>query len=175
MSDQFLGQICTFGFNFPPRGWATCDGQLMSIQQNAALFSLLGTYYGGNGVTTFALPDLRGRVPLHQGQGPGLSTYVIGELSGTENVTLLQSEMPLHTHILNGSSALSDSHTPSNNVIATSLATGTKTYLSATPPNVGMNPQSIALAGGSQPHNNLQPFLVINYCIALQGIFPSRN
>ena len=175
MAEPFVGQICPFGFNFAPFGYATCDGQLLAISQYTALFSLLGTTYGGNGQTTFALPDLRGRAPMHMGSGPGLSTYVLGQQGGEETHTLIQTEIPQHTHILNASSALSDSHDPNGCVLATSLATGTKTYLSGTSPNVGMNPQTIGNTGGSQPHSNLQPFLVVTFCIATDGIYPSRN
>jgi microcystin-dependent protein len=175
MSEPFLGQICTFGFNFAPRNWATCDGQLLSIAQNTALFSLLGTTYGGNGQVTFALPDLRGRAPLHQGNGPGLTPRVMGEESGSENVTLLITEMPMHNHLVSANS------TDSNPNAAKSPAGNFPGYndagpLWATTSNSQlMNPQMVGLAGGSQPHNNMEPYLVINYCICMAGIFPSRN
>jgi microcystin-dependent protein len=175
MSEPFLGQICSFGFNFAPRGWSQCNGQLMSISQNTALFSLLGTTYGGDGVTTFALPNLQGRVPLHQGQGPGLTNRVIGEQSGSETVTLNSTQMPQHNHIVSANS------TDSNPNAAKSPAGNFPGYNDAGPlwattsNSVTMNPQMVNLAGGNQPHENMQPYLVINFCIALEGIFPSRN
>lgn len=160
MSDPFIGQISLFGFNFPPRGWATCSGQILPIAQNTALFSLLGTTYGGDGRTTFALPDLRGRVPIHQGQGPGLSDYVIGQAGGQETITLLESQMPPHTHDLFGVQG-----------------TGTTGRgVATTPTDVQRNlTDRMSVEGGGQPHDNVQPYLTVNYCIALQGIFPSRN
>jgi microcystin-dependent protein len=166
--------IATFGFNFNPSGWQMCNGQTLSISQNAALFALLGTTYGGNGVSTFQLPDLRSRVPIHQGTGSGLSTYVIGEASGSENVTLTYNQIPQHTHSLNAYDVASDSHTPQNAVLSKTLANGTATYSDQTP-NTTMSPVAIGVAGGSQPHSNIQPYLVINFCIAMVGIFPSRN
>lgn len=170
MTNVFVGEIRLYGFNFAPRGMALCNGQLLSIAQNTALFSLLGTNYGGNGVTTFGLPDLRSRVAIHQGQGPGLSSYVIGEQAGTETVTLLQTEMPAHNHLHNASNSDATDSSPQGNVPAVIPSGG----YTATP-NTQMNAQSIANAGGSQPHNNIQPFLTLNYCIALVGIYPSRN
>lgn len=170
MTEPYIGTIQMFGFNFAPRGWALCNGQLLSIAQNTALFSLLGTQYGGNGQTTFALPDLQGRVAIHQGQGPGLSSYTIGEVSGTETVTLIQQQMPQHNHLINASNNDPTDSTPQNNVPANIPAGG----YGATA-NINMNPAMGGLAGGSQPHENRQPFLVINFCIALVGIFPSRN
>ena len=167
MSEPFIGEIRAFGFNFPPRGWARCDGQLLSIAQNTALFSLLGTTYSGNGQTTFALPDLRGRVPIHQGQGPGLSNRTQGEVAGEEVHTLGVNEMPLHTHAQPASGAEQDTNRPGNAVPAKGgvyAASGDGSVMDPTTP-----------AGASQPHNNMQPYLVLNYCIALQGIFPSRN
>lgn len=169
MSEPFLGQIQAFGFNFAPRGWATCDGQILSIAQNTALFSLLGTTYGGNGQTTFALPDLRGRVSLHQGQGPGLTPRSLGEVSGSETVTLISSQMPQHNHIVNANTGA-----PVDNLPGGQLLASTAIYTTAGP-DATMNPQMIGPAGGGQPHNNMQPYLVINWCIALEGIFPSRN
>jgi microcystin-dependent protein len=171
-TEPFIGEIKQVGFNFAPRGYATCDGQLLSIEANMALFSLLGVTYGGDGRTTFGLPDLRGRVPIHQGQGPGLSNYVMGERSGAETHTLNQTEMPAHNH---GSPA---SATASATAPTTSLAPASPKLGEATWPGFGANNSSSAptgLAGGSQPHNNMQPYLVINYVIALEGIFPSRN
>lgn len=169
MSEPFLGQIQCFGFNFAPRGWATCDGQILSIAQNTALFSLLGTMYGGNGQTTFALPDLRGRVSMHFGTGPGLSPYTQGEVSGSEAVTLLQTQIPSHNHLVNASTAEPTDSVPNGLLLGSSAI-----YTGGNPTSV-MNPQSIGFTGGSQPHSNLQPFLVLNWCIALEGIFPSRN
>lgn len=171
MSEPFLGEIRTFGFNFAPLGWAFCAGQLLPISQNTALFSLLGTFYGGDGIQTFALPDLRGRVGINQGQGPGLSPYDLGEVSGSETVTLTSAQMPGHTHaaVANGSPATS-SH-PDGAVPA---RTGSSQYAAA-PDGTAMNAGMIGPAGGSQPFSNIQPFLCLNFCIALQGIFPSRN
>jgi len=173
MSEPFIGQIMTVGFNFAPRGWALCNGQLLSISQNTALFSLLGTTYGGNGQTTFALPDLRGRMPVHQGQGPGLSNRVMGEASGQETVTLLTAQMPQHTHMVNAQSSPGNSTNPTNNYPATSSARD-NIYSNAMP-NATMNPGEIGVAGGSQPHDNMPPYLVINFIIALEGIYPSRS
>ncbi len=158
------------GFNFAPIGWALCDGSILSISQNSALFALLGTTFGGNGQTTFALPDLRGRAALHQGQGPGLSSRIMGETSGSETVTLLTSEIPSHSHILQANPGDGGDPNPGNNL----LAAGTTIY--ASPPSViPMNPVAIAPTGGSQPHDNMQPYQVVNFIIALQGIFPSRQ
>jgi microcystin-dependent protein len=175
MSEPFLGQIALFGFNFPPRGWALCSGQTLSIASNTALFALLGTQYGGNGVSTFGLPNLNGRGFVGQGQGPGLTIRTIGEQTGAATHTLTAAEMPGHTHLMQvysgatGTAAapaggwllvdpLSNSFQPSNATPITQLAAST-----------------LASAGGSQAHNNMQPYLVLNYCIATQGIFPSRN
>ena len=162
-----------FGFNFPPRGWAFCDGQILPISQNTALFSLLGTYYGGDGKSTFALPDLLGSVPMATGQGPGLSDHFLGEMGGSDTVTLIQSEMPFHTLTLNAYNTLGDQPGPSGNSLANY---GTKTYL---PPPI-QTPQSMAfqalpIAGASQPHNNDQPYLGLQFCIALQGVYPARG
>jgi microcystin-dependent protein len=171
MSEPFLGEIRTFGFNFAPRGWAFCNGQLLSISQNTALFSLLGTFYGGNGQTTFALPDLQGRVGIHQGQGPGLSPYELGEVSGSETVTLTSAQMPTHSHQVVANATTATSGRTAGNVPA---RTSGNSYAAA-PDGTDMNAGMIGTTGGSQPHTNLQPFLVLNFCIALQGIFPSRN
>ena len=170
MSEPFLGEIRAFGFNFAPRGWASCNGQLLPINQNQALFALLGTIYGGNGQTTFALPDLRGRVPINQGQSSGASTYSLGQAIGVENVTLLVSQIPAHTHRLNASPDNATTTDPGNNLLAVARSA---TYASSG--SAAMNPGAIAITGGSQPHENRQPYLTVNYCIALQGIFPSRN
>ena len=173
MSDPFIGQIILVGFNFPPRGYARCEGQILSIAQNTALFSLLGTTYGGNGQTTFALPDLRGRAPIHFGQGPGLSNRSLGEVSGTESVTLTLNQMPTHNHLLNCHSEDGNQGNPNPHVLATSGAAPPPYSNQA--PDAKMASTSIDPAGGSQPHDNMPPFLALNYCIALEGIFPSRN
>lgn len=165
MSDPFIGEVKMFGFNFPPRNWALCNGQIMAINQNQALFSLLGTTYGGNGVTTFALPDLRGRTPVHVGQGVAL-----GESAGQETHTLIQAEMPMHTHFASGSSTPVDQKTATGNVWGAS--TDGTYHLQA---NTTMAPAAIGIAGASQGHENRQPYLTVNFCIALSGIFPSRN
>ena len=170
--ETFIGQIILVGFNFAPRGFATCDGQLLSIAQNTALFSLLGTTYGGNGQTTFGLPDLRGRVPMHQGQGPGLSSRVLGEVSGSETTTLLATNLPTHTHSLNAYSETGNVGSPAGALLANSGSFDTEYRTSGTV--VQMGGGAIGNAGGSQPFNNMQPFLAINFVIALEGIFPSR-
>lgn len=176
MSEPFIGEIRMFAGNFAPRGWAFCDGSLLSIASNSALFSILGTTYGGNGQTTFALPDLRGRVPLHPGQGPGLTPRVLGEQGGTENVTLLQTQMPAHNHVLHASNAQGDSVGPEGAVSAVILETsGAPLNGYSTQPNTTMNPQAISTAGGSQPHANMQPYTAVNFIIALVGIYPSHN
>lgn len=168
MSSPFIGQIMMVGFNFAPRGWAFCDGQLLPIAQNQALFALLGTTYGGNGTTTFALPDLRGRVPIHKDQGPGLSNYSLGQMGGAERVTLTTNEMPTHSHSINASTNEATDTQPTGKYLATGNA-----YTNTA--NTTMNSNAAALTGGNQSHENRQPFLVINFVIALQGIFPSRN
>jgi microcystin-dependent protein len=170
-TDPFIGQIKVFGFNFAPRGHALCNGQLLQISQNTALFSLLGTTYGGNGQTTFGLPNLQGRIPVNQGQGPGLPNYTIGELAGEENHTLIATEIPLHNHIAAGNSNTADQTYPPNMVWANGgSGAGFSNAAGST-----MSPQALANAGGSQGHNNMSPYLVVNYSIALMGIFPSRN
>lgn len=171
MSEPFLAEIKMFGGNFAPRGWAFCQGQILSIAQNTALFSLLGTTYGGNGQTTFALPDLRGRYPMQPGQGPGLSPRTLGEQGGSESVTLITNQMPAHNHLLNASTEDAGVKNPTGQVLATTTA---PTYATG-PINATMNPAAIGANGGSQPHNNMSPFLCINYIIALEGIYPSRN
>lgn len=172
MSDQFLAEIRIFGFNFPPAGWAQCNGQLMPISQNTALFSLLGTTYGGNGQSTFALPDLQGRAPMQQGDGAGLSPRNLGEMGGSESVTLLESEMPLHSHSLR---AATQDNGDVNIVAPTaSYAPSTGGSLYQTTPNAQLAYQAVAAAGASLPHNNMQPYLTVNFCIAMQGIFPQR-
>jgi microcystin-dependent protein len=170
MADPFIGQIQAFGFNFAPRGWAFCRGQLLPIAQNTALFSLLGTYYGGDGRTTFGLPDLQGRSSLAYGSGPGLPNYQIGAKGGTETVTLNDSQIPQHRHTAMGSAEEADSVDSTGRVPAT---IGTPIY-SATL-NATMNADMIGLTGGGQAHNNMQPFLVINWCIATIGSYPPRS
>jgi microcystin-dependent protein len=179
MSEPFVGEIRMVGFNFAARGWMLCNGQLLPIAQNAALFSLLGTTYGGNGTTTFALPDLRGRAPVHQGQGPGLSNYVMGQSAGVETVTLISTQMPIHTHLVNASSVIGESTAPTSNILAVVGDPNAGTTFSAySPPataNTTLSPTALGTAGGNQPHENLQPYLCVNFMIATQGIFPSRN
>lgn len=162
------------GFNFAPRGWALCNGQLLSIAQNTALFSLLGTTYGGNGQTTFALPDLRSRVPIHFGQGPGLSNYVQGEQTGVESVVLTTAQLPSHTHTVNGVASGGNQASPTGSSPAIE-STGTSLDYSNAAPNSPMNAAMISAAGSNQAHTNIQPVLCVNFIIALQGIFPSRN
>jgi microcystin-dependent protein len=175
MTDPFLAEIRMFGGNFAPRGWATCDGQLMSISQNTALFSLLGTTYGGDGRSTFGLPDLRGATPMQQGQGPGLSQRFLGETGGEPAVTLLNSEMAMHTHLANALDAGGDQSVPTNTVWAQARISKVSSNLYAnTAPNQMMNPLTTGITGGSQPHNNMPPYLCVCFIIALQGIFPQR-
>jgi microcystin-dependent protein len=176
MADPFIGEIRMFGGNFAPTGWALCNGQLLPISQNTALFSILGTTFGGNGQTTFGLPDLRGRVPMNFGQGPGLTPRNLGENGGSETVTLLVTQMPAHTHQANASSANATAPSPQGGVWAQELDSqgGTGTGYTGTP-NTTMSPQAIGTAGGGQPHQNLQPYLCVNFIIALNGIFPSRS
>lgn len=171
MSEPFVGEIRMFAGNFAPRGWAFCDGQLLAVSQNDALFSLLGTIYGGDGRTTFGLPDLRGRVPIHAGQGPGLSSRRLGAKAGAENVTLTVNQLPSHSHAFRGSSNLATGTSPQNSVLGRSSGS-----LYARDPFVAnMSSQSITHVGGSRSHTNLQPFLCINFIIALVGIYPSRH
>lgn len=173
MSDQFVAEIRIFPFNFPPTGWAFCNGQLMPISQNTALFSLLGTVYGGDGKSTFALPDMQGNAPMQPGQGQGLSLRDLGEMSGVESITLLVSEIPLHTHAVRVSSEDGEFKVPAPDRI---MGRSINAFLYETT-GAGANlmaPQALALAGGGLPHNNMQPYLTLNFCIALQGIFPQR-
>ena len=172
--DPFVAEIRIFPFNFAPRGWAWCDGQLLPLSQNTALFSLLGTTYGGNGKSNFALPDLQGRAPMHPGQGPGLSLHDLGETGGSETVTLLESEIPSHAHSLMAVAAAGNRTTPAGNTIA--RTTGATPYQTVTNQNlVAMAGESLAPAGGDQPHNNLMPYLTFYFCIALQGVYPPRT
>jgi len=172
MSDQFLAEIRIFPFNFPPTGWAFCEGQLMPISQNTALFALLGTTYGGDGKSTFALPDMQGNAPMQPGQGQGLSLRDLGEMSGVESITLLVSEIPLHTHSMNAFTAVPGDNTVPGPLISLAGSTGANVY-SATQ-NATAAFQALPPAGGGLPHNNMQPYLTLNFCIALQGIFPQR-
>ena len=177
-ADPFLGQLILVPYNFCPRGWVAANGQIMAIAQNTALFSLLGTTYGGNGSTTFALPDLRGRQAISAGQGPGLSSVVLGEVAGTENVTLLATQMPIHNHATSlwGSLGAPDSERPNKAALAT-FPLGTKMYDKEGVPEREMVGGSVtnANAGGSQPFSIRDPYLALQYCIAVEGIFPSRN
>lgn len=173
MADPFVAEIRIFPFNFAPKGWAFCNGQLMPLSQNTALFSLIGTYYGGDGKSTFALPNLQGSVPMHSGQGVGLSLRSLGQSGGSRYVTLLTSEIPAHTHTLRASADDGDLNTPGNDrSIAASL--NGQAYSPLNTP-VGMSNAALATAGGSLPHNNMQPYLALNFCIALQGVFPPRS
>jgi microcystin-dependent protein len=176
MTDPFLGEVRLFCGNFAPRGWAYCDGQLMPISQNTALFSLLGTTYGGDGRVTFALPDLRGSVPLQQGQGPGLSQRFLGEQGGEQTVTLGQSEMPAHTHSVQAVAGAGSSNSPAGGLFAQAHSgrVPDRIYATGVAPDVSMSPQAIGVSGGSQPHNNMPPYLCVSFIIALQGIFPPR-
>jgi microcystin-dependent protein len=177
MAQPFLGQMLMFGGNFPPKGTAFCNGQIMQIAQNTALFSLLGTFYGGDGTTTFALPNLQGSVPVHVGQGPGLSRYDLGQSGGTQNVTVNVSTMPAHSHVFNASTVSATSPSPTGRVPAKPTAVNAAAYAvsQTSPPLAPQVMNQSALAGGSQPHNNMMPTLFISFVIALQGIFPSRN
>jgi microcystin-dependent protein len=174
--DVFLAEIRIFPFNFAPTGWALCNGQLMPISQNTALFSLLGTTYGGDGKSTFGLPNLQGAAPLMAGQGAGLSFYNLGQSGGEASVTLLTSQMPAHSHAINALNFLGETSNPAGQVWAESVAgrQNTSLYTQNTAQNVNMSAQAIAVTGSSQAHNNMPPFLTLTFCIALTGIFPSR-
>jgi microcystin-dependent protein len=172
MADPFVAEIRIFGFNFAPKGWSLCQGQLLPISQNTALFSLLGTIYGGDGKSTFALPNLQGNAPMFWGQGPGLSYHDLGEESGVENLTLIQTEIPAHSHQVSVVADLADSGGtpgPQSYLAVASIPT----YSSTT--NSVMSPNALSITGGSLPHNNMQPYLTLNFCIALQGVFPPRG
>jgi microcystin-dependent protein len=175
MADPFVAEIRIFPFNFAPTGWAFCNGQLMPISQNTALFSLLGTIYGGDGKSNFALPNMQGNAPMHPGQGPGLSLHDLGEMGGSETVTLLQSEIPVHSHGLMGNTTTGTKSVPTGNSLA--RTSGATPYLPSNPaPQLAaMAPQALTPTGGDQPHNNLMPYLTLNFCIALQGVFPPRS
>jgi microcystin-dependent protein len=172
MSDPFVAEIRIFAGNFAPTGWALCDGQLLPISQNTALFSLLGTTYGGDGKSTFALPNMQGNNPMHPGNGAGLSQRFLGEESGVEFVTLLQNEMPLHNHSSNGADVQGNVPGPAQNFFA---GDSTARQFVNSAPNAAMNPLALGLTGGGLPHNNLQPYLVLTFIIALQGVFPPRS
>jgi microcystin-dependent protein len=173
MADPFVAEIRIFPFNFAPKGWAWCDGQLLPLSQNTALFSLLGTTYGGDGKSTFALPDLQGRAPMHPGQGSGLSLHDLGETGGSETVSLLESQIPAHAHTLMAYAAdPADRFIPTGSSLCRSnngQAWGPANSL------VGLGPQALGPTGGDQPHNNMQPYLTFYFCIALQGVFPPRT
>src|SRR5882757_9360267 len=170
--DPFVAEIRIYPFNFAPKGWAFCDGQLLPISQNTALFSLLGTTYGGDGKSTFALPDMQGNTPMHPGQGPGLSLRDLGEESGTETVTLLQTELPIHAHQFGGAVAgAADSQLPTGGIWA-QVPGRAVVNLYTTPATGAVNPNCMPPTGSSFPHNNMMPYLTLNFCIALQGVFP---
>jgi len=174
MADPFVAEIRIFPFNFAPKGWAWCNGQLLPLSQNTALFSLLGTTYGGDGKSNFALPDLEGRAPMHPGQGPGLSLHDLGETGGSETVTLLESEIPAHAHAIIAQVPPADTNLPTGAVLART-ANATPYLPPAGAPLVAMSPNALAPAGGDQPHNNMQPYLTFFFNIALQGVFPPRG
>lgn len=173
MDQPFLGMIALFGFNFAPQGWAFCNGQLLPIAQNSAIFALLGTTYGGDGRTTFALPNLQGRVPIHFGQGPGTSQYQIGQAGGSETTTLLAQNLPSHNHPLNAVSETGETSDPTGAFLGNTGALDKEYRTSGT--GVVMNAGAIGMTGSNQPVSIVQSFLAVNYCIALQGIFPSRD
>ena len=181
MSDQFVGEIRMFAGNFAPNEWAFCNGQLMAISQNTALFSLLGTTYGGNGTTNFALPNLQANVPIHFGQGPGLSEYDLGEVGGTSSVTLTTINLPSHTHPINATSASATTDTPDGGVMFATTPSDFRAYTNPTPSEVATMTEvdfsslAISITGNSQPHDNMMPYLVVTYIIALEGVFPPRS
>jgi microcystin-dependent protein len=172
--DPFVAEIRIFPFNFAPKGWAFCDGQLLPLSQNTALFSLLGTTYGGDGKSNFALPDLQGRTPMQPGQGNGLSLRDLGETGGEETVTLLDSEMPAHNHTLNGVNILSTTTTPTATSVLSKSFNG-NAYADTSGGLTAMAFQALPIAGASLPHNNMMPYLTLSFCIALQGVFPPRS
>jgi microcystin-dependent protein len=174
MADNFVGEIRLFPFNFAPTGWAMCDGQILPISQNTALFSLLGTQFGGNGTSNFALPNLQGTIPVGQGQGPGLSLYDIGESGGTATVNLSVSTIPSHSHSLPVSATAGRVNIPSPSAVLGATGRGSPDVYAGSVTG-SMSASSSGNAGGGQPHNNLMPYLVLNYCIALTGIYPSRS
>ena len=175
MSTPFVGEIRMFGFSRVPNGWQACDGSLLPISEYEVLFTLIGTTYGGDGVSTFAVPDLRGRLPIHQGQGPGLNNSIIGQASGTESVTLISTQMPAHTHSVQATSAAATATTPGNTVMPGAVS-GDTMYATDITGLTGLStaPPSVTIGGGSQPHENCMPTLTVQYCIAWAGIFPSQ-
>lgn len=176
MANPFVAEIRIFGFNFAPTGWAMCNGQILPISQNTALFSLLGTTYGGDGRSNFALPNLQGSAPMQSGQGPGLSLRDLGETGGEQTVTLLQTEIPSHTHTAQGATAAGDASPQGNTWGGGALkGHGVPLYAPAGSSMVQMSPSALATTGGNLPHNNLPPYLTLNFCIALQGVFPARS
>ncbi len=179
MADPFIGEIRIFGFNYAPRGWALCDGGTIPIQQNSALFAVIGTTYGGNGTTTFGLPNLKGNAAMHWGSAPGVATTVIGQVQGSDTVTLTTAQLPTHTHVFQGGTAVGSTGqliaTPGPTVLL-STSNPQLAYAPATAtPSVTLAPQAITQTGGNQPHSNAQPRLAMLYCIATEGIFPARN
>ena len=170
--DPFVAEVRIFPFNFAPKGWAFCNGQILPLSQNTALFSLLGTTYGGDGKSNFALPNMQGNAPMHPGQGPGLSLHDLGEMSGSQTVTLLDSEIPSHNHTLNSSSLNSTLTAPA--LVSTGRGNPTSVYATGGA-LVPMSNNAIVPAGGNQPHNNMMPYLTLNFCIALQGVYPPRT
>lgn len=172
MSEPFVGEIRMFAGSFAPLGWAFCNGATLAISQNEVLFALIGTIYGGDGQTTYNLPDMRGRLPIHKGVLGGGSTYTIGQVLGSETVTLTQNQLPAHQHLISANSNLGSSPNPSGNIVAGSSLSP---FIQGATQDVSLNPQTIGFAGGSQPHSNLMPSLCITFIIALEGIFPSQN
>lgn len=175
MADPFVAEIRIFPFNFAPKGWATCDGQLLPLSQNTALFSLLGTTYGGDGKSNFALPNMQGNAPMHPGQGPGLSLHDLGETGGSQFVTLLESEIPSHSHALQGTAGIANQNSPAGLLLGRPFGGGSCFKPPANQPIVQMAFQAVGPTGGDQPHNNMQPYLTLLFCIALQGVFPPRT
>ena len=178
MANPFLAEIRIFPFGFAPVGWAFCNGQILPISQNTALFSLLGTTYGGDGRSNFGLPNLQGNAPMHPGQGPGLSSHDLGETGGSDTVTLLQSEMPAHTHTINcvdGARLNGQSGVPTNAILVKTGGTPANAYTSGASQNQTMNQSMVVPTAGGLPHNNLMPYLTLNFCIALQGVYPTRS
>jgi microcystin-dependent protein len=178
MSNPFVAEIRIFGFNFAPRGWAFCDGQILPLSQNTALFSLLGTTYGGDGKSNFALPNMQGNVPMHPGQGPGLNLHQLGETGGSQTVTLLQSEVPAHTHTINcidGSRVGGQIGQPGNAILVKTPGTPANAFVSGGSQNQTLNFNSVSVVGSGFPHNNMMPYLGMNFCIALQGVYPPRS
>ncbi len=171
MSSPYIGEIRMFGGNFAPAGWMFCDGSILAISEYETLFNLIGTTYGGDGQSTFALPDLRGRVPVHMGQGAGLSAYTIGQMGGQEMVTLTTSQMPAHSHVPQANTGMGSQTSPAGNVWANS----TNLPYSASAPSAAMDPAAVGMAGGSQPHDNMVPYLCISFIISLFGIFPTQS